>query len=116
ERGETMTPFRGWLAVLLLAPALWADDGARKAPPVAKPQAPERVWTPGLKRGVAEALRSGKPIIVRAGAEWCEWCNKLAGEVRDEKVQNELDRWTAIVIDADKDAAGVRRLGVGPIP
>jgi HEAT repeat protein/thiol-disulfide isomerase/thioredoxin len=104
-------------ALLFCSVSLSADEPAKKPRDAKKePEAPERPWTAGLKRTLAESLKTGKPIVVRASAPWCGWCTKLADEVRKPEMQKELERWSLAVIDVDKDTADARRLGVGPIP
>ncbi|HJT34812.1 MAG TPA: HEAT repeat domain-containing protein [Pirellulales bacterium] len=74
------------------------------------------VWLDDLESAGRTARAAKNKILVRVGAEWCGWCEKLADELDRADVQKELRNFTLVYIDADKDTASVRRLGIGPIP
>ncbi|HLJ12720.1 MAG TPA: HEAT repeat domain-containing protein [Planctomycetaceae bacterium] len=73
-------------------------------------------WLASLARGYTEARRNQRPIIVRAGAESCQFCRALAKEVAKPAAQEELKRWTLVEIDVDKSPDDARLLAVGPVP
>jgi HEAT repeat protein len=96
-----------------------ADDGkaevarAKAAPAAGTSQRP---WLTDLAQGRAEAIRLRRPILVRLGADWCQWCRKLDGEFARPEVQDALANWTLVAIDVDKDRASAESLGAGSIP
>lgn len=73
-------------------------------------------WHKSLAPAIEESRQRNVSILVRVGADWCGWCHKLDKEIADPQVQQELARWVLVELDADKDAADIRRMSVGPIP
>ena len=73
-------------------------------------------WEQSLAAGMQAAQTAGKPVLVRVGAAWCGWCEKLEQDLADPELQKELSRWTLVYIDSDAAAADARKLSVGPIP
>jgi hypothetical protein len=61
----------------------------------------------GYGRGRAEALRTGRPLIVLVGAEWCADCKELA------KHHSKFETHGVFVhLDAERHAPVVRALGI----
>src|SRR5688500_13597029 len=98
-----------------LASRAVAQDKPATAPATTQP-ASELPWLTALEAGLEESRKSRRPVLVDVGAEWCGWCRKLDVEIRKPEVQAKLATWVLVKLDADKDAAAVRKLAVGPIP
>ncbi|MFO1004682.1 MAG: HEAT repeat domain-containing protein [Planctomycetaceae bacterium] len=102
------------LIASLPCPAL-AEDSLTDVPvPETTPQT--LPWHRSLAPAIEESRQRNVSILVRVGADWCGWCRKLDKEIADPRVQQELARWILVELDADKDAADIRRMSVGPIP
>lgn len=101
-------------------PADPAADPAKTAEPAkaadAKTDAKSVAWLSGLEEGQHEALRTGKPVLVRAGAQWCPSCRRQAEEIEKPLVQRALARWTPVYVDVDRLLNDARELGAGTIP
>jgi HEAT repeat protein/thioredoxin-like negative regulator of GroEL len=112
-----MTYFRtlilGLLPLIALQTrAIFADDAIESDAATSKTVE----WSDDLTAAAKAAQASGKPLLIRVGAAWCGWCEKLTEEIADPSVQKELGRWTLIYLDSDVSPAEVRQLGIGPIP
>jgi HEAT repeat protein len=90
------------------------DSTAPDAPPETKPRGPD--WPVGLERARKRAQADGKPLLVRAGAPWCPWCDKLLEQFDTPEVQEQLKRWTIVYVDIDDTPGEARQLSVGAIP
>lgn len=75
-----------------------------------------RPWLSDTKRGISEAMRFKRPILVRLGAAWCGPCHALAAELEKPESQQALERWTVVSIDIDKSPHEARAHRVGSIP
>ena len=73
-------------------------------------------WLSSLAAARIEAQRQRQPILIRFSGESCPWCRKLEDELRRPPVQEELARWTLVVLDADRADREARALAVGAIP
>ncbi|HEU5432765.1 MAG TPA: HEAT repeat domain-containing protein [Thermomicrobiales bacterium] len=74
------------------------------------------VWGDDLEAAYRAARAKQGEVLVRVGAEWCGWCEKLSEELDKPEVQEQLRRFTLVYLDADDEPEAVRKLGVGPIP
>lgn len=101
---------------ICLAAAGLAMAAGLAAAPLRTARAGELNWLDDLEAAYPIARRSAGQILVRVGAEWCGWCEKLGEELDKPAVQSELKRFTLVYLDADKDGDAARKLGVGPIP
>lgn len=75
-------------------------------------------WAADLKTGLAEARKTGRPVLVDFGAEWCGACKKLdAAAFRDPAVIGRVSAgFVAVKIDCDRDAALATRFNVTSLP
>ncbi len=89
------------------------------APALAAP-APqvEPVWQPDLSSALALSARSGKPVLVVFGAEWCHYCHKQDDEtLSDGGVKKTLaEGFVTVRLDFDKNRAAAEILGVEALP
>jgi HEAT repeat protein/thiol-disulfide isomerase/thioredoxin len=104
-----MTSHRLVVVVGLAVAVGFAHSAAAEAPD-------KRVWQNDLEAACRTARNGKGNVLVRVGAEWCGWCEKLNDEIEQAEVQKELGNFTLVYLDADKDTEPVRRLGIGPIP
>lgn len=90
-------------ALIIAAPALSAQDG---------------VWTHDYNAARQRAATEKKPIIIDFGTENCFWCKKLdATTFRDPVVMRRLaQQFIAVRIDADKEPALAKHLGISSYP
>lgn len=101
------------------APASGAEDQAAATQPTTQPAtagAVELTWLTRYADAIDTSRRTGQPIIVDVGAEWCVWCRELDRQIATDVVQQKLRNWTRLRLDADRDVDAVRSLAVGPIP
>jgi len=73
-------------------------------------------WLSSLEEGYRKALTQQKPVLIRAGVEWCRTCGKQAAEIETPKVQQALAMWTLVYFDADRATEDARRLNVSTVP
>lgn len=73
-------------------------------------------WFETLDEGKEKTLWRRAPIVLIAGAEWCEACQKLQRELQRPNVQSELQRWVPVQIDVDDQEKTARELNITAIP
>src|SRR5947209_5441085 len=73
-------------------------------------------WLTSLSAGRDHGQRQRQPILVRFGGESCPWCRKLEGELEHPSLQQELSRWTRVLLDVDRAEQESRTLSVSAIP
>lgn len=56
------------------------------------------------------------PILLLAGAEWCEPCRELEKELSDQELQVELQKWVPVHIDIDEETKTAREFNINAIP
>ena len=76
----------------------------------------EIVWFDSFEQAQKRARSRRSPMLVVAGADWCEFCKALQRQIREAAVQEELQRWLPVRIDVDKQPDLAKKLTVGPIP
>ena len=62
------------------------------------------------------AQADGKPLLVRAGAPWCRWCDKLLEQFETPEVREQMKRWSIVYVDIDDTPGEARQLSIGAIP
>lgn len=61
-------------------------------------------WKEDFNQAMAEAKRSGKPLMLDFYTEWCTWCKKLEKDTYSNKdVEALSERFVCAKIDADKN-------------
>jgi len=73
-------------------------------------------WLSSLDEGYRQALTRQKPVLIRAGVEWCRTCGKMAREIETPEVQQTLELWTLVYVDADRATEDARKLNVSTVP
>lgn len=75
-------------------------------------------WQKNLQAAHKAALKSGKPILIVFGAEWCFYCHKLEketlGDAKTSRFINE--RFVTVKLDLDKDKKAAKILNVKSLP
>ncbi|MGE0608410.1 MAG: HEAT repeat domain-containing protein [Pirellulales bacterium] len=97
----------------LLKQSLKRLDAGSASPPTEQPLL---AWHGNLADGLKSAQRSGQPVLVRVGGEFCPWCAKLDLVIAQPELQTALNAWTRVSLDIDKSPEELRGLAVGPIP
>ena len=91
-----------------------AAEAAAAAP--IEGEAPPLAWVEGVAAGKRRAQTEQQPILVRAGAPWCTWCERLKEQMELPAARPALSKWVLVDVNVDEDAAEACRLAVGPIP
>jgi thiol:disulfide interchange protein len=111
----------GMLAVL----AIMSGCEFGTAPPQAASLGVERTRTSqpaltfveGYQRGLAQASKQGKPLLVFFTASWCDYCHQMADDALvDPKVVHLAQKFVCVCVDADSDQAVCRQLEVPAYP
>ena len=111
---------------LALLPAPPADARARRGsrrrhprrrPPAVADGAGIR-WRADLKTAHAEAARTGKPLLLLFGAEWCVYCHKQTDEtLADPAIAARInDGFVPVRLDFDRDAKLAEVLEIKTLP
>jgi len=86
---------------------------------IVPPEEPEEE-VPDIPKTYKEALeigtKTGKPIFLIFGADWCTWCQEMRKTLADSEVQKALDGYIVYHADSDKEPDLVKQYGVGGIP
>ena len=101
------------------APAAEAVVSITDAPAaVAAPAAAGVRWRKDLKTAHAEAARTGKPLMLVFGAEWCVYCHKLTDEtLADPALAARVNaRFVPVQLDFDRDAKLAEILEIETLP
>jgi len=82
----------------------------------AEPAAAAPARLTSLEAGRRQALASGKPLLIRVGADWCPACRTLAAEFAKPEVAGELENWTLVEINVDRAPDAARMMNVTVLP
>ena len=108
------------LLLTALAPPAATDAPADAAAKVVQPPAAaaEPVWQTDLNAAFVRSARTGKPILVLFGADWCAYCHKQDDEtLTDAAVRKALaEGFVPVRLDADRDERVAAILGVTTLP
>jgi len=75
-------------------------------------------WRTDLDAALAEARRTGKPVLADFSAEWCPSCQTMKREVwTDVEVGHDVERlYVPVAVDVDQNRAVAGRYGITSIP
>ncbi len=74
-------------------------------------------WGEDHDRGLAEAKRARKPVVLVLYAEWCAWCRKLFGEsLPDPRIRMLSDRFVWVKVNSDLDRRIYGKYGQNGFP
>jgi len=75
-------------------------------------------WQKDLRSAHRAAIKSGKPILIVFGAEWCGFCHKLERETLNESETSNFvnSQFITVKLDLDKDVRAAKILGVKSLP
>jgi len=96
---------KAWiLAAALLAPAIAAAE--------------EKIaWGDDYKKGLEQAQKEKKPLLLYFWASWCEGCKQLdEGAFSDARVLEQAKRYVCVRIDVDKDEETTKKYDVHVTP
>lgn len=105
-----------WIGLLMLVAAIrWPVDGgtARAAAAVSS-----IAWGSDLDGALAEARRTGRPVLADFNAAWCPPCIAMKHEVwPDPAVERAVaDGYVPLFVDVDRNTAAAERYHVDGIP
>ncbi|MBU0481326.1 MAG: thioredoxin family protein [Proteobacteria bacterium] len=62
------------------------------------------IWQKDLDSAMAEAGKEKKPLVLVLYADWCQWCDKLFGQVLpDARIRNIQERYVWLKINSDQE-------------
>lgn len=105
-------PFFSKRTILVACAAIAAVIGCNSA------QAGPIAWRRDLRRACREAAQCQRPLLVVVGARWCGPCRKMHAETFPNPaiVARVNSQFVPVLLDAEAQAADVKRLGVDAFP
>jgi protein disulfide-isomerase len=101
-----------WICTALLAFAAGAPVDAVAAPKHAKV-----TWVQSRTAALAQARKTGKPILIDVNATWCGPCKMMKREVFDKpSFAQEANRWVLWNMDGDRHATLANFYGANGFP
>ena len=81
-------------------------------------QAARIEWRHDIRRAVAEAKRTGKPLLIQVTAPWCGWCHRMFDQtyLQDQVVQQVRGGFITLRMDFDSNRDVAEKLGVRSLP
>lgn len=75
-------------------------------------------WLTDYEQAVSESRRSGRPLLIRVSASWCQYCERMNRETYvDRDVVRDINgSYVAVSLDGDRDRRLVQQLGVKTLP
>ena len=68
------------------------------------------------EKGIKLAQLHKRPMLVLFGADWCNWCRKLEGELATEDANEILEQWIIAKVDVDEEADIAREMQATALP
>jgi len=109
-----VTTFRGVQWLLLAALLCFGGTPTLSAAPAKRAKVS---WTNTRKIAMAQARKTGKPVLIDVGTTWCGPCHMMKNEVFQKPAfAQESKRWVLLKMDGDKHAELARFYGVQAFP
>jgi HEAT repeat protein len=83
--------------------------------PAVTPRRP-LVWHETMAKAHLVARETGRPLLVRTSAAWCEPCRQLEQQLARPILNQELRRWTLVALDVEKYKDEAGSLGADKLP
>lgn len=104
-------------AGIVLALSSSLIQALEKPSPPKQPKKEAIVWYRDYHQAMKNAQLRKRPVLIKFGADWCGWCERMDVEVFVEpKIVADLKGYTCIKIDVDKQAPIARAYGLRSLP
>ena len=109
--GLPITRFRKAAVVMCVAALATTALAKKKSEPVEIP------WMENVPHAVAEAGRTGKPVLVDVWATWCAPCKMMEETTyRDAEVREAIQNFVPLKVDADLQQLFIQRYRINAYP
>lgn len=81
--------------------------------------APQQVsWMTNYEHAIAQSRRTGRPMLIRVSASWCQYCDRMKAETyADHDVIRDIrNGYVPVTLDGDRDRRLIQALGVRTLP
>jgi thiol-disulfide isomerase/thioredoxin len=105
-----------------------AYPGTLRAPNPVSNQVPNRYqstsyttsvsWMTNYEHGLAASRRSGRPMLVKISADWCDFCQQMKRQTYTDQgvVRTISNGFVPVTLDGDVDRKLIQQLGVRSLP
>ena len=80
--------------------------------------APQVQWMQNYEHAIAESRRTGRPMLIKVSASWCQYCERMQRETyADPAVTRDIrGSYIPVALDGDRDRRLIEALGVKTLP
>ena len=75
-------------------------------------------WMTNYEHGLAASRRSGRPMLVKISADWCDYCQQMKRQTYTDQgvVRTISNGFVPVTLDGDVDRKLIQQLGVRTLP
>ena len=100
------------------------EAGGLQAPrPVSQPYqaanySPNISWITSYEQGLEESRRTGRPVLAKVSAEWCDYCQRMKRDTYSDQgiVRSINSTFIPVALDADQNRRLVQQMRVRTLP
>lgn len=94
-----------------------AQHGVQSQASLNKSEATKRIEpAKEYEKGLKLSQLHKRPMLVIFGAEWCNWCRKLEGELASDDANETLEQWIIAKVDVDEESDIATEMHVSSLP
>lgn len=86
--------------------------------PFRRPVSPQVNWLTNYEDAIAQSRRTGRPMLIRVSATWCQYCDRMKAETFADRdvIRDIRNGYVPVSLDGDRDRRLIQALGVRTLP
>ena len=86
--------------------------------PFRRPVSPRVNWLSNYEDAIAQSRRTGRPMLIRVSATWCQYCDRMKAETFADRdvIRDIRNGYVPVALDGDRDRRLIQALGVRTLP